>query len=292
MRFRLAIRGACPWRDPTDAVPGRVRRRRDPGRGPASWGRARRGPRAGRRPGTDRLGARGRTRRPRAELPPRRPGLRLDVALRGARGLLRPRPRHGRADRRQASSRRASSTSRGRRSDTSARSVGTWPPCWPCSRSASASLWRCCAGIAAGSTTSWRGRASSGRCEGTRMSLDVLREAIRLAERGERVGLATIVATRGSTPQKVGARLLARDGQRLAGTLGGGAVEAESVREATLAATGGVPALREYAVDRRRRLGTVRRHDARAGGAARRPRPRVAPVPRSRPRRAVSRSRS
>ena len=58
------------------------------------------------------------------------------------------------------------------------------------------------------------------------MSLDVLREAIRLAERGERVGLATIVATRGSTPQKVGARLLARDGQRLAGTLGGGAVEA------------------------------------------------------------------
>jgi len=80
------------------------------------------------------------------------------------------------------------------------------------------------------------------------MSLDVLREAARLAERGERVGLATIVGTRGSTPQKVGARLLARDGQRLAGTLGGGAVEADTVREAALAAAGGPPALREYAL--------------------------------------------
>jgi len=80
------------------------------------------------------------------------------------------------------------------------------------------------------------------------MSLDVLREAARLTERGERLGLATIVGTRGSTPQKVGARLLARDGERLAGTLGGGAVEADTVREAALAAAGGPPALREYAL--------------------------------------------
>ncbi|HWC02415.1 MAG TPA: XdhC family protein [Methylomirabilota bacterium] len=78
------------------------------------------------------------------------------------------------------------------------------------------------------------------------MTLDVLREAARLAERGERVGLATIVATRGSTPQKVGARLLARDDRRLAGTLGGGAVEAEVIREATRAAAGGPSVVREY----------------------------------------------
>ena len=78
------------------------------------------------------------------------------------------------------------------------------------------------------------------------MTLDVLRDAARLAESDEPVGLATIVDTRGSTPQKVGARLLARGGQRLAGTLGGGAVEAETIREATLAAAGGAPALREY----------------------------------------------
>jgi xanthine dehydrogenase accessory factor len=78
------------------------------------------------------------------------------------------------------------------------------------------------------------------------VTLDVLREATRLAERGERVGLATIIATRGSTPQKVGARLLARDGQRLAGTLGGGAVEVETIGEATSAAAGGPPVVREY----------------------------------------------
>jgi xanthine/CO dehydrogenase XdhC/CoxF family maturation factor len=71
------------------------------------------------------------------------------------------------------------------------------------------------------------------------MTLDVLREAARLIESGEPVGLATIVATRGSTPQKVGARLVARAGQRLAGTLGGGAVEAESIQEATQAVADG-----------------------------------------------------
>ena len=80
------------------------------------------------------------------------------------------------------------------------------------------------------------------------MTVDVLREAVRLIERGQPAGLATIVATRGSTPQKVGARLLARDGRRLAGTLGGGAVEADTIREATLAAAGGPPVLREYAL--------------------------------------------
>jgi len=80
------------------------------------------------------------------------------------------------------------------------------------------------------------------------MTLDVLREAARLAERGEAVGLATIVATRGSTPQKVGARLLAQDVRRLAGTLGGGAVEAETIRAASLAAAGGPPAVHEYAL--------------------------------------------
>jgi xanthine dehydrogenase accessory factor len=78
------------------------------------------------------------------------------------------------------------------------------------------------------------------------VTVEVLREAVRLAERGERAGLATLVGTRGSTPQKVGARLLARDGQRLAGTLGGGAVEAEAVREAAQAAVGGSCGLREY----------------------------------------------
>src|SRR5262249_32437367 len=80
------------------------------------------------------------------------------------------------------------------------------------------------------------------------MTLDVLREAAQLTESGEPVGLATLVATRGSTPQKVGARLLARAGQRPAGPLGrgGGGGGGRAEEEAALAATGGTPAVREY----------------------------------------------
>lgn len=79
-------------------------------------------------------------------------------------------------------------------------------------------------------------------------SVDVLREALERVTRGERVALATIVATRGSTPQKVGARVLVRDGGRAAGTLGGGAVEAEAVAEAARVAARGEVAVREYAL--------------------------------------------
>jgi xanthine dehydrogenase accessory factor len=78
------------------------------------------------------------------------------------------------------------------------------------------------------------------------MSLEVLREAARRLAVGERLGLATVVATRGSTPQKVGARLLVQGGRRVAGTLGGGAVEAEAERAAAEVAGGSAPVVREY----------------------------------------------
>src|SRR5262245_45828885 len=85
--------------------------------------------------------------------------------------------------------------------------------------------WRGSAGTGADSTISWPGLAWCACHErvlrvSPPVTLDLLREASRLVEAGERVGLATIVATRGSTPQKVGARLLAQEGRRLAGTLG------------------------------------------------------------------------
>lgn len=78
------------------------------------------------------------------------------------------------------------------------------------------------------------------------MALDILREAARRIARGERVALATIVGTLGSTPQRPGARaLVSSDGSAL-GTLGGGAVEAEALREARLQLAGGPAVLREY----------------------------------------------
>ena len=82
----------------------------------------------------------------------------------------------------------------------------------------------------------------------SQIGVDALRGARERVARGERVGLATVVATRGSTPQKVGARLLVCGDGQVTGTLGGGAVEAEAVREAREALAHGRPALREYAL--------------------------------------------
>ncbi len=78
------------------------------------------------------------------------------------------------------------------------------------------------------------------------MSVQILREAWERLALGERLALATLVATRGSTPQKVGARVLVRGDGGSLGTLGGGAVEAEAVREAARRVGRGDAVLREY----------------------------------------------
>jgi xanthine dehydrogenase accessory factor len=50
--------------------------------------------------------------------------------------------------------------------------------------------------------------------------------------RGERVVVATVAQTRGSTPQRRGAKMLFFEGGKVAGTVGGGCVEAEVWAEA------------------------------------------------------------
>lgn len=80
------------------------------------------------------------------------------------------------------------------------------------------------------------------------MSEATVREALEAVEAGRPCALATVVATRGSTPQKVGAKLLVRADGGIAGTLGGGAVEAEAIREAREAMAGGAALRREYAL--------------------------------------------
>ncbi len=57
-------------------------------------------------------------------------------------------------------------------------------------------------------------------------------EVVRRCAAGERVGVCTVVATKGSTPQKRGAVMLALADGRTLGTLGGGCVEAEVRRRA------------------------------------------------------------
>lgn len=67
-----------------------------------------------------------------------------------------------------------------------------------------------------------------------------------LEREGRSFAVATVVRTSGSTPQVVGAKLLVDDLGRLAGTLGGGCVEADAFDEAKQVIGSGRPSLREY----------------------------------------------
>lgn len=58
---------------------------------------------------------------------------------------------------------------------------------------------------------------------------------------GRASALATIVATRGSTPRKVGARMLVDPDRGLVGTVGGGCGEAEVIEAAHRVLETGIP---------------------------------------------------
>ena len=70
----------------------------------------------------------------------------------------------------------------------------------------------------------------------------ILTEALLAArDAGRRCALATIVATKGSTPRKVGARMLVDPDTGLVGTVGGGCGEAEVIESAHRVLASGVP---------------------------------------------------
>ena len=66
--------------------------------------------------------------------------------------------------------------------------------------------------------------------------------------RGERVVVATVAHTRGSTPQRRGAKMLFFADGQTAGTVGGGCVEAEVWAEAREALHDGEPGLHHFAL--------------------------------------------
>jgi xanthine dehydrogenase accessory factor len=75
----------------------------------------------------------------------------------------------------------------------------------------------------------------------------VFHEAVRVLETGEPCVLATVTRTKGSTPQKPGAKLLVRADGSAAGTLGGGCVEGDIWFAAkVLLKEGGGPLVRDY----------------------------------------------
>ena len=66
--------------------------------------------------------------------------------------------------------------------------------------------------------------------------------------RGERVVVATVAHTRGSTPQRRGAKMLFFESGAVAGTVGGGCVEAEVWAEARALLRGGAPTLYRFSL--------------------------------------------
>ena len=75
---------------------------------------------------------------------------------------------------------------------------------------------------------------------------DLLHTAQTRLSEGQTVALATVVATRGSTPQKAGAHMLIAADGTMTGTIGGGCIEAEVWTEATRLMRRGESALREF----------------------------------------------
>src|ERR1044071_9110514 len=67
-------------------------------------------------------------------------------------------------------------------------------------------------------------------------------------EEGERVVLATVAHTRGSTPQERGAKMLFFESGKIAGTIGGGCIEAEVWAEAREALRSGKSALHHFSL--------------------------------------------
>lgn len=83
---------------------------------------------------------------------------------------------------------------------------------------------------------------------GTISQRDLYRMIFQANERGERVVVATVAHTRGSTPQQRGAKMLFFESGKAAGTVGGGCIEAEVWAEAREAMRSGQSALHKFSL--------------------------------------------
>jgi xanthine dehydrogenase accessory factor len=78
------------------------------------------------------------------------------------------------------------------------------------------------------------------------MNEEVFAAATEALARGETVALVTIVRAQGSTPQRVGAKMLVYADGRTVGTIGGGCYEHDAFGKARQAIAGGAPTLVRY----------------------------------------------
>jgi xanthine dehydrogenase accessory factor len=77
---------------------------------------------------------------------------------------------------------------------------------------------------------------------------DVLEQISRWRERGDRIALATVVATRRSAPRPVGAKLVVSESGELFGSVSGGCVESDVAVQAAEVLEDGTPRLLTYGI--------------------------------------------
>ena len=87
------------------------------------------------------------------------------------------------------------------------------------------------------------------------MSQEVLTELVRALDRGEEAALVTIVSAQGSTPQRVGAKMIVFPDGRMVGTIGGGCYENDAFWKAKEALQSREAAARAVRSQRRLRAG-------------------------------------
>ena len=77
---------------------------------------------------------------------------------------------------------------------------------------------------------------------------EILQELDRWREAGDRIAVATVVATRRSAPRPIGSKLAVSEGGELAGSVSGGCVESEVVEAAREVLAGGEPRLLTFGI--------------------------------------------
>jgi xanthine dehydrogenase accessory factor len=77
---------------------------------------------------------------------------------------------------------------------------------------------------------------------------ELLPDIDRWRARGEKVALATVVATRRSSPRPIGSKLVVSESGELAGSVSGGCVESDVVLAAQDVLAGGVSRLLTYGI--------------------------------------------
>ena len=84
---------------------------------------------------------------------------------------------------------------------------------------------------------------------------EIVDEVERWRERGERIAIATVVATRLSAPRPVGAKFAVSESGAICGSVSGGCVESDVVEQAKDVLESGVPKLLTYGISDDEALG-------------------------------------